>query len=253
MENTAANQSAAQATAPVITQTATVPNVTVTQTGNTTTATVEPVNPLLDTGGEAQAAQPPLANGETQAAVQAEWQKQQTTETAIKEDLTKKGLDFDAMAKEYSEYGVLSEASMKALAGAGYPKAVVDAYMEGLEAKTARFVSTVHSFAGGEKGFEQMKAYLATQPQSVIEGFNAAIESGNLAQIQLTMEGIKTAMVRTFGTTNPTIMGGAGGGASSLGYTNPAEMTKDMSDPRYQVDPVFTRAVYQKVQHAKFF
>lgn len=229
------------------------PNVTVTNTSGTLQADVNPVNPL-DTPPPPevnQSATPPA--DENQTAVQAEWQKQLDTDAAIKGDLAQKGLDFDTLAKEYSDYGTLSEKSMKALAGAGYPKAVVDAYLDGLEAKTSRFIDTVQGFAGGEQGFEQLKTYLATQPSHIIEGFNAAIMSGNLAQIQLAIEGIKTSMSRTYGTANPTLMGGLQGRGGALGYTNPAEMTKDMSDPRYQVDPVFTRQVYQKVQNANFF
>lgn len=230
----------------------TTPNVTVTQTGNTLTANVEPVNPLADTPDPAASASQ-AQETPPEAEVQNEWQNQQNTEKAIQEDLTQKGLDFDALAKEYTDYGTLSEKSMKALAGAGYPKAVVDAYLEGLEAKTARFVDTVQSYAGGEKGFEQLRAYMQSQPRAMIEGFNAAIESGNLAQIRLTIEGIKSEMARTYGTANPTIMGNAAVGNGAMGYTNPTEMTKDMSDPRYQVDPVFTKQVYQKVKNANFF
>ena len=228
------------------------PNVTVKETGGNLTATVEPTNPLEATDTTPTVTPNATEDAATKAAIQNEWQNQQTTEKAIQEDLTKKGLDFNALAKEYADYGTLSEKSMKALAGAGYPKAVVDAYIEGLEAKTARFVDTVQGFAGGEKGFEQLKTFIKSQPQSVIDGFNAAIISGNLAQIRLTIEGIKASMTRTFGTTNPSIMGNAALG-SAVGCTNPADMTRDMSDPRYQVDPVFTREVYQKVQHANFF
>ena len=59
-------------------------------------------------------------------------------------------------------------------------------------------------------------------------------------------------MNKTYGTANPTIMGGAANAAAE-GYTSMEQMTKDMSDPRYQVDPKFTRSVMMKIKNATIF
>ena len=48
-------------------------------------------------------------------------------------------------------------------------------------------------------------------------------------------------------------MAGAQGTGSAAGYQTTAEMTKDMSDPRYQTDPAFTQEVYRKLQNSSIF
>ena len=178
---------------------------------------------------------------------------QQQAEKDIKNDLESKGVNFDDLAAEYNKNGELSEDSLKSLEKAGYPKSVVDAYINGLKATTEKFVSQVKSFAGGEEGYEQLVSFLKTQPQSTIDAFNQSIQSGNLGQIQLTINGIKAEMTNKYGTANKTIMGNGSANMNPNGYTSMAEMTKDMSDPRYQTDPKFTREVMRKIKNASIF
>lgn len=201
-------------------------------------------------GGESQQQQ--SSNAETQ--VQQDLDKQKQTEQEVKADLAKKNVDFDALAKEYADAGELSADSLKKLADAGYPKQVVDAYLDGLNARMDRFVSTVKGYAGGEEEFAKLQTYIAGQPQEVIDGFNSAVNSGNLGQIKLAIAGLKAEMTKAYGTANPTVMAGqAKGGGEPQGYTNFEQMTKDMSDPRYNVDPIYTRQVYAKVKAATIF
>lgn len=185
--------------------------------------------------------------------VQEEFDKQQQTETDLKQDLATKGVDFDALAQEYDRLGGLSQHSLDSLAKAGYPRSVVDAYLNGLQATTDRFVSTVKGFAGGEQAFSQLQSFMQTQPRTVIEAFNSVIEGGNLGQIQLAINGIKAQMTSKYGTANPTVMGKGSANNNPQGYTSMEQMTKDMSDPRYQVDPKFTREVMRKIKNATIF
>ena len=93
----------------------------------------------------------------------------------------------------------------------------------------------------------------AGYPKSVIDGFNAAIETGNLSQIQLAVMGVKAQMAARYGTANPSIMAGAQGRGAHAGYQTTDEMTKDMADPRYQTDPAFTQEVFRKIQNSTLF
>lgn len=195
----------------------------------------------------------PVQSQPTTEEVQQEYDKQQQSEADLKADLEKKGVNWDNLASEYDTKGELSKESLDALEKAGYPKSVVDAYLAGLQATTERFVSQVKSFAGGEEGFKQLQTFMQSQPKAVIDAFNSLIQGGNLGQIQLAVEGIKAQMVAKYGTANPTVMGQGSAQNTPQGYTTPAQMTKDMRDPRYQVDPVFTREVMRKVQNATFF
>lgn len=174
-------------------------------------------------------------------------------EDDVKKDLETKGVDFDALANEYENNGSLSKESLEALNKAGYPQSVVNAYLNGLQALNDRFTSTVKGFAGGEEGFNKLTEFLKTQPQEVINAYNSTIQSGNLGQIHLMMDGLVAKMTQKYGTANPTVMGGGSAKVGAEGYTSMEQMTKDMSDPRYQVDPQFTRTVIQKIKNATIF
>lgn len=229
--------------------------VTTTDTGVIvdTTKPEVPLTPEPQTppAGEDSPQTPP--EGDSTQQLQTDFQKQQVREGEIKDTLTKSGIDFDALAAEYEKDGALSADSLAALEKAGYPKAVVDAYLAGLDALADRYVQEVKNLAGGEENYTRLIQFIGSQPQNVIDGFNAAIRSGNIAQITLAIRGVEAQMTAAYGTSNPSVMAGAQGAGTPTGYQTTAEMTKDMSDPRYQTDPAFTQEVYRKIQHSSLF
>ena len=230
-------------------------NATVTQTDtgvivDTTTPEV-PLTPEPQSPAQPETA--PSPEEKPQASLEQDFQKQQGAEQEVKTALSKSGIDFDALAAEYDKDGALSAESLTALEKAGYPKAVVDAYLAGLDALADRYVQEVKNLAGGEENYARLIQFIGSQPQNVIDGFNAAIQTGNIAQIQLALAGIQAQMTAAYGTSNPSVMAGAQGAGTPTGYQTTAEMTKDMSDPRYQTDPVFTQEVYRKIQYSSLF
>lgn len=230
-------------------------NATVTQTD--TGVIVDTTKPEVPLTPEPQPpAQPegtPAPEAKPQETLEQDFQKQQGAEQEVKTALTKSGIDFDALAAEYDKDGALSAESLTALEKAGYPKAVVDAYLAGLDALADRYVQEVKNLAGGEENYARLIQFIGSQPQNVIDGFNAAIQTGNIAQIQLALAGVQAQMTAAYGTANPSVMAGAQGAGNPQGYQTTAEMTKDMSDPRYQTDPAFTQEVYRKLQHSSLF
>lgn len=233
--------------------------VVTTNSSGTTTAEIVGNNDHISQVLDNKETTPQETTGETNSnysnseTLEADVQGQQKAETDVKEDLAAKGVDFDKIAQEYDTNGSLSTESLESLEKAGYPKSVVAAYIKGLEATTERFVSQVKGMAGGEDGFSKLSSFIAQQPKEVIDAFNSTISSGNLTQIQLAISGLQAQMTKAYGTSNPTLMAGAAGNSTSNGYMSYAEMVKDMSDPRYQNDPVFTQEVIRKVNNATFF
>ena len=233
------------------------PEVSVTTNGTTTTASVETVDPLADpkepegsTGEDKKQEETPKAE---QSTLEDDMNNQKKAEEELKVDLKDKGVDFDALADEYSNNGSLSEKSMESLKKAGYPESVVNAYLNGLQALSDRFTSTVKDYAGGEEGYGKLVEFLKTQPKEVVDAYNKTIQTGDLGQIRLTIDGLTSKMTKAYGTSNPTVMGNGSAHANAEGYTSMEQMTKDMSDARYQVDPKFTREVYQKIRNATIF
>ena len=225
------------------------PNIEVKDNGSTLTAEVTPIDPMA-----AQEDPKNSENPEDKPDVdeQTAFDTQVERDNEIKNDLAKHNIDFDALGEEYQKNGELSKESIDKLEKAGYPKAMVDAYLDGLQATTEKFVNRIYSMAGGKENYEKIIGFIKTQPESVINAYNATITQGNLNQIELALNGIKAQMKTAYGTSNPTLMGGAATSTAD-GYTSMEQMTKDMADPRYQVDPKFTRSVMMKIKNATIF
>lgn len=230
-------------------------NVELTQHGSTMKATVQPPDMNSTSESEQQSTQEETQNQseETTNNLQEDMTRQQQAEYDVKADLKNKGIDFNKLATEFDTNGELSTESLSALEKAGYPKSIVDAYINGMQATADRFVNKVKAMAGGEQGYADLTRFIQTQPKAVIEAFNDSIRSNNLGQIKLAISGLQAQMKAAYGTANPTVMAGHNGVTGTTGYTTPAQMTKDMKDPRYQKDPAFTREVMRKVANATFF
>lgn len=233
------------------------PDVTVTTNGTTTTATVETVDPLAEPkepeGTEENQEETKETQETEQSNLEDDLSNQKKAEDELKDDLKDKGVDFDALADEYNNNGSLSEKSMEALKKAGYPESVVNAYLNGLQALSDRFTNAVKGYAGGDEGYGKLVEFIKTQPKEVVDAYNKTIQTGDLGQIHLMIDGLTSKMTKAYGTANPTVMGNGSTHANAEGYTSMEQMTKDMSDPRYQVDPKFTRDVYQKIRNATIF
>lgn len=238
------------------------PNMTVTTNGQTTTVSVDTdnsnaiddvVNDKVDDSKDTE----DTPDADTQDTKDAELSQsdisdRQKMEDDLKSELSSKGLDFSALEKEYTETGELSKESLEQLDKAGYPKSMVDAYIAGLQAMSDRFINSVYEMAGGKEAYLKVTTFLASQPTDVVKAYNDTIQSGNLGAIKLAISGVQAQMTKTYGTNNPTIMGQPNAG-SKEGYTSYEAMIKDMSDPRYQVDPKFTRDVIMKIKNATIF
>lgn len=235
------------------------PNIVVKDNGSTLTAEVTPIDPMSAQEDPKNSENPEDKpeedkNSEDKPDVdeQTAFDTQVERDNEIKNDLAKHNIDFDALGEEYQKNGELSKESIDKLEKAGYPKAMVDAYLDGLQATTEKFVNRIYSMAGGKENYEKIIGFIKTQPESVVNAYNATITQGNLNQIELALNGIKAQMKTAYGTSNPTLMGGAAT-STAEGYTSMEQMTKDMADPRYQVDPKFTRSVMMKIKNATIF
>ena len=176
---------------------------------------------------------------------------QKETEKVIKEELETKGLSFDEFAEEYQSTGTLSPESINKLEQAGYPKAMVDAYIAGLEAQANKFVDTVKSYSDGK--WDNIVELVKSQGQEAIDGFNATLNTGNLSQIKLMINGLLAQHKTQFGTSNPLVTGMPTATTNQTGFTSKQEMVTAMADKRYGRDMSYTREVQTKVKMSNIF
>ena len=175
-----------------------------------------------------------------------------SSEDSLKDDLKTKGVDFETAVSEYNEKGVLSDATMDALAKAGYPKAVVEGFIKSRQILETQYTSAVYEAAGGEEAYGRMTQWAAANlSKADIEAFNSAIDSGNLGTVKLIMGGMRSAMgealTQKHGTNNPSVLGGPATTNPTGGFADKAEMVKAMSDKRYCRDPQYTKLVESRM------
>lgn len=177
--------------------------------------------------------------------------EQQKAEQDVKADLETKGVDYDALVKEYEDNGKLSEESMKALKGAGYPETVVNAFIKGFEAQVNEFTNAVYKIAGGEAEYGRLCEFIKGLGEADVQAFNETINSGSLTQLAALINGYKAQMTTKYGTSNRSILGGANAGVSQ-GFNSKDAMIKAMNDPRYGNDMAYTEKVQRMTMQSTF-
>lgn len=180
-------------------------------------------------------------NTETKAA-------EQPSQDQVQQELQTKGLDLSEFSTEFSQKGELSAESYEKLEKAGYPRNLVDQYIDGQKAQAALYESEVKSVAGGDQGFSEMVAWAAANlPPAEIAAYNAAIDSGNRDQAKLAVAGV----YQKFSAARPAepnlVKGGTSGTSTGDVYESVAQLTKDMASPEYKLDPAFRAKVQSKL------
>lgn len=177
--------------------------------------------------------------------------EQQKAEQDVKADLETKGVDYDALVKEYEDNGKLSEESMKALKGAGYPETVVNAFIKGFEAQVNEFTNAVYKIAGGEAEYGKLCNFIKGLGEADVQAFNETINSGSLTQLAALINGYKAQMTTKYGTSNRSILGGANA-VEAQGFNSKDAMIKAMNDPRYGNDMAYTEKVQRMTMQSTF-
>ena len=173
----------------------------------------------------------------------------------IKEKLEEQGLDFSKYEGEMLETGSLSEDSYKELLEAGYPRSLVDATVQGMQAQSERVINQVYETVGGEETYQNMVTWASEHlSDSEREAFNEVMNSPNIEQVKLAVQGLKSRYESEVGK-DPNLVKGQGqrGPSSTVGYKSTEEMLRDMQDPRYRSgDKEFHRLVDQKIENSSF-
>ena len=152
-----------------------------------------------------------------------------------------------AFSQEFFTTGKLSDESYKNLEGMGYPKAIVDQFIAGQQAVMAREEQAVYDSVGGKETYANMTKWASQNlGKDEIEAYNAAISSGNPAQVKFAVQGLQARF--TANTREPSLV--AGGKAAPAGFRSVAEVVAAMSDPKYKVDPAYRAEVERKIANS---
>ena len=174
------------------------------------------------------------------------------TASDVAELLDDKGLDFDVFQQEYNENGELSGDAYAALEEAGFPRSVVDTWIQGQDALASQVTGEMYNIVGGQEDYNNMVSWAAdTLPESEIDAFNATMTSQNPDMIRLAIQGLNA---RYRSEAEPSLLQGGSGTVSSGGrFESNAELTAAMSDPRYSKDPAYRQQVADKLARSSLF
>lgn len=150
--------------------------------------------------------------------------------------------------------GNLSEASYGELAKAGYPKAMVDSYIRGIQAEQAEgasFATDVKKIAGGDSGYAAMSEWMsANMPAEEVTEYNKVMNSGNKLAINAAVESVYQRYTKEVGS-DPNLLSGRGNNPPAGDvFRSQAEITQSMRDPRYKKDAAFRQSVQDKIKRS---
>lgn len=164
-----------------------------------------------------------------------------------REEAESAGLDMASLESEWREKGELSAESYDKAAAAGYPKDIVDRYIEGQQAIVERQVGEIYGSVGGQDAYNQLIGWAADNlPEAEIDAFNATVASNDVSSISLAVKGLQARM-NSGQAAEPSrqINGGSPAGADV--FESVAQWQEAMRDPRYSTDPAYNKAVVAKL------
>ena len=177
-------------------------------------------------------------------------------EVAAAEEATKKaGLDLDAVSAEFNANQGLSAETYDKLAKAGYPREMVDIYIEGLMARSSAVAAEAYAVAGSQEDYGKMIDWaIDNLDDSEQQAFDAAINSNNKAYALMAIKGLKARMdaaVAASSSEEPSEQISRGGKVSGNVYESTDDYMEDVNDPRYETNETFRSQVMAKLGRSK--
>ena len=171
------------------------------------------------------------------------------------------GIDPFKMNEYFVENnGTLTDEMYTDLSKAGFNKAMVDSYLEGVRNQVGMEqaqveaapilsdaeVSEVHNIAGGKNGYEQLMAWASENISDAdAKNFDEVIETGNKAAVTFAVKALMGQYEDAVGR-DSNLVSGRKSSPQDV-YKSMAQVVSDMSDPRYDKDEAFRDDVQEKL------
>lgn len=157
------------------------------------------------------------------------------------------GVDVDAVAKEYTENGELSEETYKSLEAKGFDKATVDQYFEGRNAVATLQQNEIVETVGGSEKFTELQTWAAENLSADdLAVYNEAVVTSKAAAI-FAVQAIQNKFIQANGNPPSLISGDTVTNNSGDVFRSHHEKQTAIEDPRYRTDPDYQKDVEAKV------
>ena len=174
---------------------------------------------------------------------------EQPSGSDVQQAVENAGVDFNALQEEYNQGGLTEDAYSK-LSDAGFPKNLVDSWIQGQEALANDYQSSVHNIVGGKESYGEMTTWASENlSETEIAAYDRAVDSGDLGMVKLAVEGLRSKYQAAEGS-DPALIAGQSAPSSGGTYSSWSEVTTAMRDPRYQSDPAYRQSVTAKLSRS---
>ena len=163
-----------------------------------------------------------------------------------------------AASEEYAEAGEMSQETFDALSEMSSEE-LLNAYvaMQANAAPTQQSadlsdsdVSDLKAAVGGEEAYDQITGWAAESlSDSELDAFNATIENGSKAQIQMIMAGLQARYQSENGYEGRQLQGKPPS-SSGDAFRSQAEVVEAINDPRYDRDPAYRNDVLMRLERS---
>lgn len=215
----------------------------------------ENTQPEPEVSQEAEQSTAPTQEEQEQTATEvAESVLEQRSE--VQKVLEASNISLDNLEDDYIANGnKLSEESYAALEKAGFSRKVVDTHIAGIEAANGKItvmqereIASIKEVAGGEEAYATLTGWAKENltPEE-IAGFNAITATNDSAAIRMAVKGLMSQYHAAEGKDPQYITGSSNGALPLDAYSSWAEVTADMSNPRYGEDEAFRKTVTAKI------
>jgi hypothetical protein len=175
-------------------------------------------------------------------------QQPQTPPAALSEE------SFTPFVEEFAKTGQLSEESFGKLQQMGIPRTMAEAYMAGQQAIGERQANEIFSLVGGKEQYTEMSAWAQQNlTQAQLKAYNAVVESGDLEQAALAVQGLASQWRAQAGQAPAQVVQGRPAPTGVVPFRTSSEVVQAMKDPRYEKDSTYTKEVDARLAASDMF
>lgn len=170
---------------------------------------------------------------------------------AAEDATTKAGLDLAAVSAEWATNNGLKDETYAKLAEAGYPREMVDIYIEGLTQRTNATVNKAYDLVGGQEAYSEMIGWAANSlSEAEQSAFNQAVNSNNPQLALMAVQGLQArwagALQQETSQEPEVTIGGKGRVAADV-YQTLDDYMADLNNPKYDTNETYRRQVMAKL------
>ena len=159
--------------------------------------------------------------------------------------------DFAQFNEELQMTGEVSEESKQQMVDWGLPREIVEAHVEGQQARLQLEIQNVQNEVGGPEAYEQMLGWASENLNEADQKmFDSAVTRGNRDQMMFAVRSLKARWEAAGGRSGGIIQGDTSAAQSYTGYRSLAELTAAMKDPRYKDDVAYRRDVETRLANS---